>query len=306
MYGIGTSKTGHAGGAMKKRLLYPAVLVILVVALALGLSAAAFAGIPGTLTLTPGGPGFMTGLGVVGAATNWSACTSADGDTSYVWSRALPQAPGTPPWDMYSLTDPVVPAGTVVTKVTVYARIRATALSATPPSYSMGVAIGQSGWAAAGLRPIRSTKYDTYIAEAGANPLGGGGPWTWADINDLQAGVILFTPTGSPLDEARCTRVWAVISYETPVITASAGLHGWIDPEGATEVAAGSDQTYTITPAMGYHIEDVVVDGVSALRGSLPPGASTYTFEDVMADHTISVTFAPDWGNTLNRPGLRR
>ena len=47
----------------------------------------------------------------------------------------------------------------------------------------------------------------------------------------------------------------------------------------------GADQTFTITPSTGYHVADVLVDGVSV-------GAVTsYTFEDVSANHTISASF---------------
>jgi hypothetical protein len=48
----------------------------------------------------------------------------------------------------------------------------------------------------------------------------------------------------------------------------------------------GDDQTFTITPDTGYHILDVLVDGVSV--GTV----ASYTFVDVAADHTVSATFA--------------
>ena len=75
-------------------------------------------------------------------------------------------------------------------------------------------------------------------------------------------------------------------------ITATAGAHGVISPEGATPVAQGSGQTYTITPEQGYEVSDVLVDGVSV--GSV----TAYTLENVQADHTISVSFkaeGPDY-----------
>jgi uncharacterized repeat protein (TIGR02543 family) len=71
-------------------------------------------------------------------------------------------------------------------------------------------------------------------------------------------------------------------------ITANAGANGSIDPSGTVIVAAGNDQTFTITPDTGYHVADVLVDGVSV-------GAVTsYTFEDVEDDHTIEASFAVD------------
>lgn len=68
-------------------------------------------------------------------------------------------------------------------------------------------------------------------------------------------------------------------------ITASAGTGGEIDPSGSVRVTRGSDKTFTITPADGYEITDVLVDGKSV------GAVSTYTFENVRASHTIQVIF---------------
>jgi hypothetical protein len=74
----------------------------------------------------------------------------------------------------------------------------------------------------------------------------------------------------------------------THTITASAGAGGSISPLGSIAVPDGSSQTFTFTPSSGYHITDVVVD--SSSQGAVP----SYTFTNVLADHTISVTFAVD------------
>ena len=68
----------------------------------------------------------------------------------------------------------------------------------------------------------------------------------------------------------------------------SAGANGSITPSGAVTVAYGANQSFTITPAAGYHVADVLVDGVSV-------GAVTsYTFTNVTANHTIAASFAID------------
>uniref|UniRef100_A0A6M3M467 Uncharacterized protein n=1 Tax=viral metagenome TaxID=1070528 RepID=A0A6M3M467_9ZZZZ len=68
-------------------------------------------------------------------------------------------------------------------------------------------------------------------------------------------------------------------------ITASSEEHGTIYPIGAVSVAEGADKVFSVTAYAGYVISNVWVDG-------LPVGAvSTYTFEGVVAAHTISVTF---------------
>ena len=69
-------------------------------------------------------------------------------------------------------------------------------------------------------------------------------------------------------------------------ITATAGNGGNINPAGANVVLAGSTVVYTITPATGYEIADVKVDGQSV------GAVSTYTFENVTANHTIAATFS--------------
>ena len=68
-------------------------------------------------------------------------------------------------------------------------------------------------------------------------------------------------------------------------VTASAGEGGAIDPAGQTLVKKGTSKTFTVTPAQGYEIVNVTVDGTD-----LGP-ISYYTFQRVGVDHTISATF---------------
>jgi hypothetical protein len=69
-------------------------------------------------------------------------------------------------------------------------------------------------------------------------------------------------------------------------ITASAGAGGAISPSGAVNVNEGTDQTFTISPNFGFHITDVIADGVS--QGAI----TSYTFTGIEAAHTISASFA--------------
>jgi Big-like domain-containing protein len=73
----------------------------------------------------------------------------------------------------------------------------------------------------------------------------------------------------------------------TVTITAAAGPNGTISPAGANVVAGGSNQTFTITPNAGFTVTALVVDG------ALLPGATTYTFTNVTADHYINAYFGP-------------
>jgi hypothetical protein len=67
-------------------------------------------------------------------------------------------------------------------------------------------------------------------------------------------------------------------------ITATAGSNGSITP-GTVTVAQGSGITFTIAAGSGYEIADVIVDNQS--KGVV----TSYTFNDIAADHTISATF---------------
>jgi uncharacterized repeat protein (TIGR02543 family) len=73
------------------------------------------------------------------------------------------------------------------------------------------------------------------------------------------------------------------------VINASvSGIGGTIQPSGLITVCHGENITFTITADTGYHIYDVMIDGVS--QGPL----DAYTFYSVVANHTITVFFAPN------------
>ena len=82
--------------------------------------------------------------------------------------------------------------------------------------------------------------------------------------------------------------IFAVGAVPVRTITASAGANGSISPSGAVSVTSGNSQSFTITANDGYHVADVLVDGVSV-------GAVTsYMFTGVMANHSIAASFAAD------------
>ena len=83
--------------------------------------------------------------------------------------------------------------------------------------------------------------------------------------------------------------VFASSDSLTYTITATAGANGTITPEGDTTVLHGASVTYVITPNEYYTIDQVIVDG-----NVLPTPVHSYTFSNVMADHTIEVTFTAD------------
>jgi len=70
------------------------------------------------------------------------------------------------------------------------------------------------------------------------------------------------------------------------IITATAGSNGSISPSGALTANCGASQTFTITPNTGCQVAGVTVDGTA-----LSNPVTTYTFNNVTANHSISATF---------------
>ncbi len=76
----------------------------------------------------------------------------------------------------------------------------------------------------------------------------------------------------------------------TFTITANAGSGGTITPSGAIKVNQGADQTFNISPASGYEVASVTVDGSNV--GAVP----SYTFSKVEGAHTIQASFSTSNG----------
>jgi hypothetical protein len=72
------------------------------------------------------------------------------------------------------------------------------------------------------------------------------------------------------------------------IIDSSSGSYGTISPSGRGAVLGGTNQKFTITPAAGYRVADLLVDGSSV--GSL----ASYTFYNVQSVHTIRASFTLD------------
>ncbi|HLF14291.1 MAG TPA: T9SS type A sorting domain-containing protein, partial [Bacteroidota bacterium] len=82
--------------------------------------------------------------------------------------------------------------------------------------------------------------------------------------------------------------IFATFDLQAFTINASAGPNGSISPSGAVNVNYGSNQSFTIMPNTGYHIDSVAVDGVN--QGAV----ASYDFTNVTVDHTIDAYFSID------------
>ncbi|MBF0593345.1 MAG: putative Ig domain-containing protein [Candidatus Omnitrophica bacterium] len=70
-------------------------------------------------------------------------------------------------------------------------------------------------------------------------------------------------------------------------ISLSAGTHGHIEGAAHEAVGQGANETVEFIPDPGYAVSAVMVDGLAQTP------ASSFTFYNVVADHTLNVSFAP-------------
>ena len=77
-------------------------------------------------------------------------------------------------------------------------------------------------------------------------------------------------------------------------ITATAGENGTITPSGNVTVEEKGTQQFTITANSGYEIDRVLIDGVNNISAV---NSGNYTFTNVIANHTIAVTFKATIGS---------
>jgi hypothetical protein len=101
--------------------------------------------------------------------------------------------------------------------------------------------------------------------------------------------------------------ITANFALNTYTITPWAGANGSINPATAQVVSYGSSTTFTFNPNSGYYIAAVTVDGNNV---GLP---NSYTFSNVISNHTFTVSFAlgtniitatAGAGGTLNSQGV--
>jgi hypothetical protein len=130
----------------------------------------------------------------------------------------------------------------------------------------------------------------TVAAPLSAGPVSYPTPTTWSfTVTNLQEGDNSAAVTATD-SAGNSTSAHAVISLVVPssfTITASAGAGGSIAPEGLVTVAGGADISFAITPANGYVVGDVMVDGIS--QGAV----TSYLLSGLNATHSISATFLP-------------
>ena len=83
---------------------------------------------------------------------------------------------------------------------------------------------------------------------------------------------------------------WSVNGF---TITASTNdSNGTISPSGTIAKNQGESQTFTFTPKTGYYVSKILVDDIELTPTELQEAIQNgYTFENISASHTISVSF---------------
>jgi hypothetical protein len=125
----------------------------------------------------------------------------------------------------------------------------------------------------------------------------------------FQIGEVLVDglPIDNPFSTYTFTNVTAdhtINAFFVPVfiLTARAGENGTITPMDEVIVPLNGSQMFTIIPDAGFQIGEVLVDGLPIANPS-----STYTFANVMTDHTINAFFQESGskGNPIDSPSLK-
>lgn len=140
------------------------------------------------------------------------------------------------------------------------------------------------------------SSYKVYLGSASGNysqtiDVASTTSYTLSNLNDSST---YFLATSAYDATGNTSGLSAEVTFTTPAppsslplytLTASTGSGGSISPSGSVIVSQGINQTFTITPNSGYKIASVTVDNRSVAT------ASTFTFSNVTANHTISATF---------------
>ena len=144
-----------------------------------------------------------------------------------------------------------------------------------------------SSWAAANDLRIRTVIFDNTVPTSSSITnvsICSGSNYSFNGTNFNTAGTYIAHLTNAAGCDSAASLVLILKTNYT--ISASAASNGNISPSGVTNVCTGNNQTFTITANSGYSIGDVLVDGIS--KGAI----GSFTFGNVIANHTISATFA--------------
>jgi methyl coenzyme M reductase beta subunit len=147
-------------------------------------------------------------------------------------------------------------------------------------TYTLTPSAGANGTISPSI--VKTVTYGSSLAFT-ATPGAGYAVNTWSvDGNAVRTGGATYT-----VSNVTANHTVSVTFTAAYTVTASAGAKGTISPSSAQIVNSGSSVTFTATPSTGYTVNGWSLDGSAAQTGG-----TTYTLSNVMANHTISVTFS--------------
>jgi|GEM_PF-619914 len=113
-------------------------------------------------------------------------------------------------------------------------------------------------------------------------------------INTMATGIwndnITVAASGATTSPQNIAVKVTILSSSDKTVTVTQSANGTISP-GTTTVPYGGNQTFNIAAISGYHIANVLVDGVSV------GAVASYTFTNVIADHTLTAVYLIGTGN---------
>ncbi len=122
---------------------------------------------------------------------------------------------------------------------------------------------------------------------ANAINVGRNNPDTWTTFSGLIGDVFLYkiALTDVERQQLEANLLPRFVSTE-PLISASSGANGTINPIGSVPVAPGGNQLFTFTPQADYALSGLLVNGVSQAV------SSSYNFTNVTTNQTIAASFS--------------
>jgi mannose/cellobiose epimerase-like protein (N-acyl-D-glucosamine 2-epimerase family) len=229
--------------------------------------AASFAAVPVfTITATAGSGGTISPSGSLSVLQNGSRTFTITPDAGYTVSDVLVDGVSAGPLTTYAFSN-------VTADHTIAASFAAVPVFTITATAGSGGTISPSG----SLSVLQNgSRTFTITPDAG---------YTVSDVlvDGVSAGPLTTYAFSNVTANHTISAVFTIRNY---TITASASAGGSITPSGTVSVQHGSSQGFTITPAAGYQISGVMVDGISA--GTV----GTYSFSNVMASHTINASFS--------------
>ncbi len=251
--------------------------------------------------LNPNAGGDSTQLLLGGSsppATNWEACQTSNGDTSYVSTTNAG-------WlaDLYNLDDTTL-SGTI-TSVTVYMEARRLGGSyTTQPSAQIAIRThdtnyygGTSTTIGGGTTETLTQNYAPYSITYNTNP-NTTSAWIWDEVNSLQAGVALRKAnSGGSAKWSGCTHVWVVVDY-TPsagpadrVFTGTGNFSNATLWDGGTLPLAGENLIILNGCTFDNAADDTLTYGTLTLGQGTTPGTVDWTSSKILKVTDVSSAF---------------